>query len=266
MNSTIVHGDALAELGKLSAEAVDLTVFSPPYDGLRDYHGFNCNLSGLGKELYRVTKEGGVVCMVMQDQTIDGGKTLTTFRTILDWCDNAGWKLFECCLYARHGKEGAWWSKRFRVDHEYMPIFVKGQKPKSFDKVPVKVPSKHAGKTMRGGANRDKNGETTRSSQMTINPTKCRGTIWDYSNGGDKIRAKREHPAAYPDRIPYDLIQVFSKPGDLVLDPMVGSGSTAVAADILQRKYLGIDTSAEYCALARRRLSERLTNLPTQED
>ena len=257
----IICGDAVKALSKFRESSVDLTVFSPPYDQLRDYEGYACDLHALGAELFRVTKDGGVVVMVIQDQTCDGKKTLTSFRTILDWCDSIGFGLFECNIYRKQGKDGAWWSKRFRVDHEYMPIFIKGGKPRHFDKTPVKIPSKHAGKVMHGGANRNKDGITVDSRRMTINPTKCPGTIWDYANGGDKVALKRRHPAAYPDKIPYDFIQVFTRKGDVVLDPMVGSGSTAIAAHLLGRKYIGIDISRAYCALARERIAAMQSNM-----
>ena len=73
----IICGDCLTELKKIKNNSIDLTVFSPPYDGLRDYNGYTLNLKSVGEELYRVTKEGGMVVMVIQDQTIDGHKTLT---------------------------------------------------------------------------------------------------------------------------------------------------------------------------------------------
>ena len=261
MANKIICGDALTALKKFKENTFDLCVFSPPYDNLREYNGYSFDLHNLGKALFRTIKPGGVVVMVIQDQTNNGHKSLTSFRTIVDWCDNIGFNLFECNIYKKQGKDGAWWKRRFRVDHEYMPIFVKGDKPKTFNKEAVKIPCKHAGKTMKGGANRNKNGKTVDTTLMTINNTKCPGTIWDCSNGGDKIRMKRNHPATFPDKIPYDFIQVFTEKGDLVLDPMVGSGSTAITAHILGRSYVGIDISEEYCALARQRIEARQTNM-----
>lgn len=259
--SKIVCGDAVAELTTLRADIFDLTVFSPPYDNLRYYNGYDLDLHKLGEQLFRVTKTGGMVVMVIQDQTVKGRKTLTSFRTILDWCDTIGFGLFECNIYQKQGKDGAWWTKRFRVDHEYMPIFVKGDKPNHFNKEAVKIPCKHAGKQMTGGANRNKDGVTVDSRAMTINATKCPGTIWNYANGGDKVHMKRTHPAAFPDKIPYDFIQVFTREGDWVLDPMVGSGSTAIAAHLLHRNYIGIDISEEYCALTRKRIAAKQSNV-----
>ena len=261
MVDTIINGDCIQELAQYDGGTFDMCVFSPPYDNLREYTGYSFDFRSLGTQIYRTLKPGGVCVMVIQDQTINGIKSLTSFRTIIDWCDNVGFNLFECLIYKKQGKDGAWWKRRFRVDHEYMPIFVKGARPKTFNKEGVKIPCKHAGKVMKGGANRNKNGITESTRYMTINATKCPGTIWDYSNGGDKVHMKRRHPASFPDRIPFDCIQVFSEKGDVILDPMVGSGSTAIAAHILERHYVGIDISPEYCELARQRIRLRQSNL-----
>ena len=148
--NTIVTSDNIEYLKTLPDECIDLVVTSPPYDGLRDYNGYSLDLHSLGEQILRVLKDGGICVMVIQDATKDFAKTLTSFRTIVDWCDNIGFRLFECNIYHRQGTEGAWWKKRFRVDHEYMPIFLKGKRPAYFNKEPIKIPSKHGGKTMTG--------------------------------------------------------------------------------------------------------------------
>ena len=260
----IVQGDCMEVMRGMPDGCVDLVVTSPPYDDLRDYDGFTLDLPAIGDELFRLLKDGGCAVMVIQDQTKNGRKTLTAFKCILDWCERVGFGLFECAVYHRHGKDGGWWSRRLRVDHEYMPIFIKGEKPAYFNKEPIKVPCIHAGKTIRGGANRNKDGKTAPYSEMTINPMKCPGTVWNISNGGDKTRMKHEHPAAYPDILPHKVIQLLCPPDGVVLDPMVGSGSTAVAAELLGRKWIGIEVSERYCALARDRVRRRESNMTSQ--
>ena len=250
----IVHGDCVQGMKELPDESIDLVVTSPPYDGLRKYEGFACDLHATGVEVFRVLKEGSIAAVVLQDQTKNFGKSLTTFRTSVDWCDNIGFKLFECVIYRKHGTEGAWWKQRFRVDHEYILLFLKGRKPSYFDKEPLKVPSKHGGKVMTGSGCRRTNGETTETVRRSINKMKCRGTVWNYLMAGDKNPLKRKHPAAFPDQIPFDLIRCFCPEGGLVLDPFVGCGSTAVMAKILGRHYVGFDISAEYCELAEERI------------
>lgn len=251
----IICGDSCEVLSHFPDNSIDLVVTSPPYDNLRDYNGFSLDLHCIGVELYRVLKDGGVAVMVIQDSTKNFSKSLTSFRTIVDWCDNIGFKLFETCIYHKNGTEGAWWKNRFRVDHEYIPMFFKGQKPAYFNKEPLKVPSKHGGKIMSGFASRKTDGTTCKSVRKMINPMKCRGTVWDYLMAGDKNPLKRKHPAVFPDKIPFDLIQCFCPEGGIVLDPFIGSGTTAVMAKNLGRKYIGIDISEEYCKLSEERIS-----------
>ena len=248
--NTIQCIDCVEGLKQLPNDSIDLVVTSPPYDGIRAYRGFSFDLHATGQEIYRVLKEGGIAVMVIQDQTVDFGKTLTSFRTIVDWCDNIGFKLFETVIYRKNGSEGAWWKERFRVDHEYMPIFLKGRKPQYFDKENLKVPSKHGGKVMTGSGSRRTDGRTNPRVTRPINLMKCRGTVWDYLMAGDKNPLKRKHPAPFPDQIPYDFIQCFCPPKGVVLDPFMGSGSTAVAAKQLKRNYVGFEISAEYCGIA----------------
>ena len=252
--NTIQCIDCVEGLKQLPENSIDLVVTSPPYDGIRAYQGFSFDLHTTGQEIYRVLKEGGVAVMVIQDQTVDFGKTLTSFRTIVDWCDNVGFKLFETVIYRKNGSEGAWWKERFRVDHEYMPIFLKGRKPQYFDKENLKVPSIHGGKVMTGSGSRRTDGRTNPRVTRPINLMKCRGTVWDYLMAGDKNPLKRKHPAPFPDQIPFDFIQCFCPPDGIVLDPFVGSGSTAVAAKRLKRNYIGFEISAEYCQIAEERL------------
>ncbi|MDD4909526.1 MAG: transcriptional repressor LexA [Candidatus Omnitrophica bacterium] len=254
--NTVQCMDCVEGLRKLPDNSIDLVVTSPPYDGIRAYNGFTYDLHATGKEIYRVLKEGGITAMVIQDQTKNFGKTLTTFKTVIDWCENVGFKLFETVIYRKHGGEGAWWTKRFRVDHEYIPIFLKGSRPQYFNKTPLKIPSKHGGKTMTGCATRLTNGHTLKSKKVTINPVKCRGTIWDYVTCGDGTRLKHQHPATFPDKLPVDFIRCFCPPGGIVLDPYMGSGTTAIAAIKLGRKYIGFDISEDYCKLAEKRTKQ----------
>ncbi len=255
----IYHSDCVEGMKKLPDNSVDLVVTSPPYDNLREYNGYSFDLHKTGEEIFRVLKEGGIAVVVIQDQTKDFAKSLTSFKLIIDWCDNIGFKLFETLIYRKHGTEGAWWTKRFRVDHEYMPVFLKGKKPLFFDKEPIKIKSKHGGKVMTGSGNRKSNGETTDTVTRPINDTKCPGTVWEYLMAGDKNPLKRKHPAVFPDKIPLDFIRVFCPPNGVVLDPFMGSGSTAVAALMTGRNYIGYDISSEYIEIANERIQLELS-------
>ena len=253
----IITGDNVTYLKKLPDSCIDLVVTSPPYDNLRDYNGYEFNLSELGKQLYRVLKDGGMCVMVIQDSTKNFGKSLTSFKTILDWCDNVGFKLFETVIYNRQGVEGAWWKKRFRVDHEYIPIFLKGDRPQFFDKEDLKIPSKHGGKTMVGAAVRKKDGTQRKSRPVKINLLKCPGTVMNFGNScGDGSKLKHKHPAVFPDKLAKDMIACFCPPDGIVIDPFNGSGTTCVMAKNLKRNYIGIDISKEYNEICSERLEK----------
>ena len=254
----IICEDNITYLKTLPDECIDFVITSPPYDELRDYNGYKLNLHGLGIELLRVLKDGGICVMVIQDSTKDFAKSLTSFRTIVDWCDNIGFRLFECNIYNRQGTEGAWWKKRFRVDHEYMPIFLKGKRPQYFDKENIKIPSKHGGKVMTGANIRTKNGKTG-SRKVKINPTKCPGTVMSFGNTcGGESKLKSKHPAVFPNMLAYDMIECFCPKDGIVLDPFNGSGTTTLASKCLGRKYIGIDVSEEYNQIARERLETEI--------
>ena len=262
----IICEDNITYLKTLPDECIDFVITSPPYDALRDYNGYKLDLHGLGVELLRVLKDGGICVMVIQDYTRDFAKSLTSFRTIVDWCDNIGFRLFECNIYNRQGTEGAWWKKRFRVDHEYMPIFLKGKRPQYFDKENIKIPSKHGGKVMTGANIRTKNGQTG-SRKVKINPTKCPGTVMSFGNTcGGESKLKSKHPAVFPNMLAYDMIECFCPKDGIVIDPFNGSGTTTLAAKCLGRKYIGIDVSEEYNQIARERLETEIIYRKTVQE
>ncbi len=259
----ILRGDCLHLCDSLPEGAADLILFSPPYDSIRSYGGgWKTDLPRLGEELFRLAKNGGVCAVVIGDGTKNHAKTLTTFSLATDWCARAGWRLFECCIYHRDGNPGAWWSRRFRVDHEYVLFFVKGEKPARFDKSPLMVPSKHAGKIY-SGTDRLTGGGLKKITPKAVNPKKCRGTVWRYAaSNTEGNRLKLRHPATFPDKLAEDVILCFTAPGETVLDPMCGSGTTCVMAAKNGRQYAGMEISPEYCAIAEKRLREEAPELP----
>ena len=254
MKNKVICGKAEEVLENIPDNTIDIVLTSPPYDSLREYNEFSVDLHKIGFEIFRVLKDGGVAVMVIQDQTKNFGKTLTSFKTTIDWCDNIGFKLFETIIYRKYGTAGPWWSKRFRVDHEYIPIFLKGKRPSYFDKEHLKIPSKHAGKVITNSTKRLRDGTTIKNKPIKINPTKCRGTVWEYMTAGDGTKLKHQHPATFPDKLPDDFIQCLCPTGGIVLDPMCGSGTTLLSAKKLGRNYIGVDISQKYCDLSVKRL------------
>lgn len=261
----LYQGDCLNLIKDIEDNSIDFVLTSPPYDNIRDYKkdGWNLDLSRLGKEISRVLKYGGVCVMVMQDQTIKGRKTLTTFKTTVDWCENTELDLWECCIYERNGTPGAWWNKRFRVDHEYILIFIKGQKPKYFNKEHMKIPVNQEYKRINetknflGGRN-TKGQQIKNYKEVKLKDYKCCGTVMHYKNsaresGGVKT-LKKQHPATFPDKLAEDFILAFTQEGDIVLDPFAGSGTTLWASEKNNRYSIGFEINEAYVDLAKQRL------------
>jgi len=264
--SRLLTGDCLPLLARLPSGSVDLTVTSPPYDDLRRYDTPTpLDLPKLAEALFRVTKDGGVCIVVMGDASRHFAKSLSSFRLALSWCDRAGWRLFETCLYHRHGVPGPWWRSRLRVNHEFIFIFFKGKRPKTFRKERLLIPTKHAGEK---AARRPypRRGIAWGLPPPTIAPLQCRGTVWPYSaSSSERNGVKLGHPATMPDKLAADLILGFSEPGDLVLDPLMGSGTSVVMAAKLGRRFLGMDASVRYVGVARQRMAKEAKMEPQNE-
>ena len=263
----IYNMDCVEGMKLLPDNCIDLVVTSPPYDEIRDYKGFKLDLHNVGREISRILKDGGMCVMVIQDQTKNGRKSGTSFRTIVDWIDNTELDLWECCIYQRRATPGNWWSKRFSVDHEYIPIFIKGKRPQYFNKEHMMIEGKLGGKVKKSGVSmgRSTNGDIIYANkQVKYNEKICCGTILPFAsssregNGlfntkeGHKI--KLQHPATFPDKLASDFIQCFTTEGMIVLDPFMGSGTVAAMAKKLNRNYIGFEISKEYCDIAEQRL------------
>lgn len=246
----IICGDNIEVLKELPDDSIDLTVTSPPYDNLRTYKGFVWDFEGIAKELYRVTKEGGVVVWVVNDATINGSETGTSFRQALYFRDECGFNLHDTMIYEKVGLSFPD-SNRYYQMFEYMFIFSKGH-PKTFN--PIKDRRNVSAGRKINGLDRKKDGSFKERTGLgkTIKEYGVRFNIWKIPNQKRGIN----HPAPFPEQLANDHIVSWSNPGDIVLDPFVGSGTTAKMATLNGRNYIGIDISDEYCELARKRVGE----------
>ena len=255
-NTQLIHGDCVEKMRELSDNSVDMYFFSPPYDNLRTCYEHELDLEAVGVEIFRTLKEGGVAIMLIQDATKNFKKSGTTFHTISNWISNTGLKLWECCIYNRRATPGSWWTYRFSVDHEYVPIFFKGKRPQYFDKDHMKIPNPSAGVKTKGTV-RNAEGELV-PIECVGNDKMCCGTVMHYSNAKRERphdwKLKKQHPATFPEKIAHDFIKAFTTEGMLVVDPFCGSGTTGVQAKRLGRDFIGIDISQEYLDLTKERL------------
>jgi len=220
---------------------VDLTVTSPPYDDLRKYNGFIFDYQNMFKELYRVTKDGGVVVWVVGDKTEKGSETGTSFKHAL-YAKEIGFNLHDTMIYAKNNYIPLT-HNRYEQQFEYMFVFSKN-KPKVFN--PLKILCKTAG--MKNNHKSEKHYEDThsmrkRNENVFVNEYKYKPNIWFY-NTGTKDRVK--HNAPFPQELAEDHILTWSNENDIILDPMCGSGTTCKMAWLNKRDFIGIDMSEEY--------------------
>lgn len=251
--SRILIGSCHDVLEKIEPASIHCTVTSPPYDDLRNYKGkWSVDLKRLGEQIKRATVVGGAAIVVIQDARKNGLRSGTSIRMAAAWME-MGWRLFDDLVYARDGIPGAF-KGCFRGDHEHVFVFCNGEKLRAFDKSSQVVPTRHPGSIP--GRIRGDSGELRKRDNITpTRETKCRGTVWSYRGTVLETNpTKFRHPATFPDRLCQDIIQVFSKPGDMVLDPFLGSGTTAVIAAKLGRYFTGIEISPEYVEIAKDRL------------
>lgn len=242
----IYNEDCLATMKTIEDNYVDLTVTSPPYDNLRKYNGYSFDFESIAKELFRVTKNGGVVVWIVNDATVKGSETGTSFRQALFFI-KCGFNLHDTMIWRKPNPIPTQ-STRYQQAFEYMFIFSKG-KPKTFN--PLKEPAKTAGKTFKkhrstGGAH-----EYNEDGFYTTPSFKMIDNVWEILNNGSGTN----HPAVFPESLVEKHILSWSNPGDLIYDPFMGSGTTAKIAKINYRDYIGSEISKDYFEIANKRLA-----------
>ena len=232
---------------------VDLTITSPPYDHLRSYEIYTFDFEAIAQELFRITKDGGVLVWIAGDAVVNSSETGSSFRQALYFME-VGFSLWDTMIYQKAATSYPSIG-RYQQIFEYMFVLSKNR-PKAFNPI-CDVPKLWEGSW----------GHTTRRRQdgsldtQTIkegNELKMRSNIWRYHNGkgmGTRDDLVVLHPASFPEKLAKDHILSWSNPGDLVFDPMCGSGTTLKMASSNNRKFLGIDVCEEYCQIARKRIA-----------
>lgn len=253
MNYELHSGDSAIVLRSIPDASIDLTVTSPPYDNLRAYNGFTFDFETIASELYRVTKPGGVVVWVVADATIKGSETGTSFRQAL-FFKECGFGLFDTMIYHKQNPLPRQHGARYEQAFEFMFVLAKGQ-PKTVNV--RRVPCKYAGGKC-ASTSRDGGKDTLSGNQRRIiAETKFDSNVWGYrvGNQGKRDAGAKAHPGTFPDELAGDHIRSWSNPGDVVLDPFMGSGTTGKMALLTSRKFVGIEISDEYMALAKQRIA-----------
>lgn len=254
---TLHNGDCLELLQKLPDESVDLVVTSPPYcigkayeDPHDDIETFKEQHINIFNELYRVVKKGGSICWQV-GYHVSAQCVVPLDCVIYNIFISMSEKL-ETPLVLRnriiwtfgHGLNS---TNRFSGRHETIMWFTKGESS-IFNLDDVRVPQKYPGKRSYKGPNKGK---------LSGNPLgKNPSDVWDIPNVKAKHVEKTEHPCQFPVAIPQRLIKALTSPGELVLDPFMGSGSTGVAALVGGRRFVGAEIQTDYYNIAINRLKD----------
>jgi DNA modification methylase len=249
----ILQGDCVEIMQNLKDNSIDLTITSPPYDNLREYKGYKFKFEEIVQQLYRITKEGVIVVWVVGDATINGSETGTSFKQAL-YFKEQGFNLHDTMIFQKTNPVPQIYRKRYNNIFEYMFVFSKGI-VKTHN--PIKIDCLHAGKILNGTTYKNySKGEQKR--EKLANPVKkqkIKGNIWEYVVGKKaEDQEAKGHPAPFPCQLVKDHILSWTNEGDIVLDPMCGSGTTCKVAKENNRKYICIDISPEYCNIAEKRI------------
>ena len=242
-------------LGRLKADTVDLVLTSPPYDNLRTYNGFTFDVSQITTGLFRVLKPGGVVVWVVTDQTVNGSETGTSITHAQAFM-SVGFRLHDTMIYLKDNPPPVGGATRYYQAWEYMFVFSKGA-PKTFNPLTTPRRNKHNDKrTQRFRAvTRQADGSFIKKIVKVNESVKC-SNVWKYVvGGGTSVPFGIKHPAVFPLQLAKDHVNTWTHPGDLVYDPFLGSGTTAIAAETLRRSWIGSEISVEYCQVATERIA-----------
>ena len=254
INVIIYHGDS-RRMADLESSSVELTVTSPPYWQIKDYgvpgqighgqglHAYLRDLSLVWGECYRVTREGGRLCVNIGDQ-FARASLYGRYRVIPLHAE-------VICQCAAHGFDymgSIIWRKKTTMNTSGGAT-VMGSYPHPPNGI-VEIDFEYILLFKKPGALKKKEAEQKKSAAMSRDEWKT----WfsgHWELGGAR---KKGHEAPFPEEIPRRLIRMFSFPGDTVLDPFLGTGTTAAVARSLGRNAIGFEINEEFTGLAMERL------------
>ena len=253
LKNNITHGDCLELMTGIESNSIDMVLTSPPYDNLRSYKGYSFPAEPIIKELFRIVKTGGVVVWIINDATIEGSETGTSFKHALLFKE-LGFNIHDTMIFRKKNPIPQIYRKRYNNEFEYMFVFSKGQVATHN---PIMIDCLHAGLELNGTTykNYSKHEQKREKMAKPVKAQKVKGNIWEYVVGKNaEDQEAKGHPAPFPCELARDHILSWSNIGDVILDPMCGSGTTCKVAKQLGRHFIGMDISEEYCQIARNRI------------
>lgn len=261
---SIFCGDALQLLRGFPDSLVDLIITSPPYADKRksSYGGIHPDqyvqwFLPIAFELKRVLKPTGTFVLNIKEGVSEGERETYVLELIIEM-RRQGWLWTEEYVWHKKNSYPGKWPNRFRDAWEHCLQFNKNRKFCMFQES-VMVPMGDWARTrLRKLSETDKRRDESRvGSGFGKNISNWVNRKMAYPDNVIHLATEssnKNHSAAFPIALPQWFIRLFTKPGDIVLDPFLGSGTSAVAAKQLRRRYLGIELSKEFCGQAERRI------------
>lgn len=258
-------GDCKEVLQTLPDESIDLIVTSPPYADQRKhtYGGVHPNqyvewFLPISQELQRVLKPSGTFILNIKERVVNGERHTYVLELILAMRQQ-GWLWTEEFIWHKKNSFPGKWPNRFRDSWERLLQFNKQRKFNMYQEA-VMVPIGEWAKTrLRNLSERDRVRDNSRVNsgfgkrvanwvgREKVYPTNVLHLATETGNKG--------HSAVFPEALPEFFIKLFTQPGDWVLDPFMGSGTTLRVAQRLGRNVIGIDIMEAYYQRVREELA-----------
>ena len=261
---SVIEGDCLEKLKDIPDESIDLIVTSPPYANNRGngYRGVPPDkyvewFLPISEQLIRVLKPDGSFILNIKERVVNGERGTYIYDLVLRM-RNQGWLWTEEYMWHKRNTHPGYWPNRLRDLWEHLYHFTKSKKFKMYqDAVKIPIGDWAEKRLSKLGKN-----DAIRFNSRTQSGFGKNIANWigkEYVLPGNVLHMATEsynknHSATFPVDLPAWFIKLFSMEGDVVLDPFLGSGTTAVAAAELRRHFVGIEINKEFCETALKRV------------
>jgi site-specific DNA-methyltransferase (adenine-specific) len=256
LEARFINADCLDALKTMPDNSVDFIITSPPYSDQRvkTYGGIKPEkyaewFAPISKELLRVLKKDGTFVLNIKEKVVEGERHTYVIELILEMRKH-GWLWTEEFIWHKKNCFPGKWPNRFRDAWERLLQFNKDKKFNMYQDA-VMVPSAKATKSRLKNltAADDRRVYSKTGSGFGTNIHNWVGREMAYPTNVVHLAVSsgnKNHSAAFPKSLPLWFIQLFTQPGDMVLDPFSGSGTTALAANELGRNFIGIEIIPEH--------------------
>ena len=259
-DARFINADCLEALKLLPDNSVDLIITSPPYADQRvsTYGGVKPEkyvewFLPISKELLRVLKPDGTFVLNIKEKVVNGERSTYVMELIIEM-KKQGWLWTEEFIWYKKNCFPGKWPNRFRDAWERLLQFNKSKNFNMYQEE-VMVPMGDWAKTrLKNLSETDKRRDNSKvGSGFGKNVSKWVDRDKAYPTNVLNLATEtgnKSHSAVFPKSLPAWFIKLFTKPGDMVLDPFLGSGTTSMVAGELGRKSIGIEILPEYYELS----------------